>query len=417
MSKSREIWSISYERQAITLLFLGFGLVGMDRFMVMPLFPSMMKDLGLTYQDLGLITGVLSVAWGISALFTGNLSDRIGRRKVLVAALVGFSILSALSGFMSGLGALLLVRGLIGVSEGAYTPSSIAATVEASKPNRRGLNLGIQQAALPLFGLGLAPLIATQLLSVMSWRWIFAVVSLPGFIVALGMYKVLRKDAPSDSSAAASSADTRDHQWTHVFRYRNVSLAILGQLAWLTCLIVLTALFPNYLVDYLHLDVQQMGFVLSAIGFGAVIGDLTLPGLSDRFGRKWVVVGAAASQILFVVLLMQAPANVAVLFGLTFMVSLFNFGLITLTVGPLSADSVPASLMSTASGFVIGIGEIFGGGIAPIIAGFVAHHYGIQYIFYLALGGLVVGLLAALSLVETSSRQKSFEVLARQTPD
>jgi sugar phosphate permease len=180
---------------------------------------------------------------------------------------------------------------------------------------------------------------------------------------------------------------------------------------------VLTALFPNYLVDYLHLDVQQMGFVLSAIGFGAVIGDLILPGLSDRFGRKWVVVGAAASQILFVVLLMQAPANAAVLFGLTFMISLFNFGLITLTVGPLSADSVPASLMSTASGFVIGIGEIFGGGIAPIIAGFVAHHYGIQYIFYLALGGLAIGLLAALSLVETSSRQKSFEVLARQTTD
>jgi fucose permease len=231
------------------------------------------------------------------------------------------------------------------------------------------------------------------------------------------MYKVLRKDAPSDSPAAASSADARDHQWTHVFRYRNVLLAILGQLAWLTCLIVLTALFPNYLVDYLHLDVQQMGFVLSAIGFGAVIGDLILPGLSDRFGRKWVVVGAAASQILFVVLLMQAPANAAILFGLTFMVSLFNFGLITLTVGPLSADSVPASLMSTASGFVIGVGEIFGGGIAPIIAGFVAHHYGIQYIFYLALGGLVIGLLAAHSLVETSSRQKSFEVLARQTPD
>jgi len=67
MSNGHEIWSITYERQAITLLFLGFGLVGMDRFMVMPLFPSMMKDLGLTYQDLGLITGALSVAWGVSA--------------------------------------------------------------------------------------------------------------------------------------------------------------------------------------------------------------------------------------------------------------------------------------------------------------------------------------------------------------
>ena len=80
----------------------------------------------------------------------------------------------------------------------------------------------------------------------------------------------------------------------------------------------------------------------------------------------------------------------------------FVFSNICLTVGPISAESVPAKLMSTASGIVIGTGEIFGGGIAPIIAGYVAKHFGIQYIMHLAAGALVIGLVVALSLKETA---------------
>lgn len=58
--------------------------------------------------------------------------------------------------------------------------------------------------------------------------------------------------------------------------------------------------------------------------------------------------------------------------------------------------------MATATGLVIGVGEIFGGGFAPIIAGFVAEHYGIQYMLQLAIGGLVIGLIVALALKETA---------------
>ena len=58
---------------------------------------------------------------------------------------------------------------------------------------------------------------------------------------------------------------------------------------------------------------------------------------------------------------------------------------------------------STASGIVIGTGEIFGGGVAPVIAGYVAQHYGIQYILHLA--AMVVGLVVVLLLKETAPCQ------------
>ena len=88
----------SYEWKIVALLALGFGLVGVDRFMIMPLFPVMMRDLKLDYQDLGHITAALSVAWGVSALLTGNLSDRFGHRKVVIPAMLAFSLLACASG-------------------------------------------------------------------------------------------------------------------------------------------------------------------------------------------------------------------------------------------------------------------------------------------------------------------------------
>jgi MFS family permease len=391
-----------YEWKAVLLLSLGFGLVGLDRFMILPMFPVIMKDLGLGYQELGQITGILSIAWGISGFFMGKLSDRIGRRRVVVSAMVVFSLLVGISGLASGLGMLLLVRAVMGLADGAYTPPSIIATIEASKPARHGLNLGIQQMMLPLFGLGIAPLLVTQLLQVVDWRWIFILVTPPGLVVAFLLWRVLRDPTLAEEAVHTVTHDVSPHRWTDVFNYRNVPLNMVGMLCWLTCLIVTSALLPSYLADYLHLGMGQMGYVLSAIGFGASAGTLIMPAVSDRIGRKPVMLISTLGVLVSLVLFARIGADVGLLFVLLFACHFFNFALITLTVGPLSAEAVPAKLMATATGSVIGVGEIFGGGIAPIIAGTVAAMFGIQYILYLAAGAMVVGFVNSLLLQETA---------------
>jgi MFS family permease len=402
MVAPESVWDRSYEWKAVTLLCLGFGLVGIDRFMILPLFPVMGKDLNLDYQDLGNITGILAVAWGISALFMGNLSDRFGHRVVIIPATVVFSALAGLSGLATGAVSLMAIRAFIGFAEGAYTPASIVATLDASKPNRQGLNIGIQQTALPLFGLGIAPILVTQLLKVVEWHWIFVMVSLPGFVIAYLLYRILRNTSASVAALHTSTHDASTHKWTDVFHYRNIPLNMIGMLCWLTCLVVLSALLPNYLIDYLHLSLEQMGFVLSAIGFGGTLGTLILPGLSDRVGRKPIMIVSVLGAGAGLFMLMRTGADPYRLFMFLFIILFFVFSLICLTVGPISAESVPAKLMSRASGIVIGTGEIFGGGVAPAIAGYVAKHFGIQHIMNLAALGLAVGLIVALSLKETA---------------
>lgn len=402
MSASPGDWDTRYEFKVTLLLCLGFGLVGLDRFMILPMFPSLMQELSLSYQDLGLITGILSVAWGISGFFMGRLSDRIGQRKVVVGAMIAFSLLVGVSGLAAGLVSLLVIRALMGLADGAYTPPSIVATLQASKPSRHGLNLGIQQMALPLFGLGFAPIFVTQMLQVVDWRVIFALVAPPGLIVAYLLHRTLR--TPSAESAAIHTAthDATDHAWTDVFKYRNVVLNMGGMLCWLTCLIVTTAMLPSYLTDYLRLSLGQMGFVLSATGFGASAGTVLMPWLSDRVGRKPVMIGCSLATLASLIVLTQIGPDPALLFAVLFAVHFFNFAHITLTVGPLSVEAVPAKLMATASGAVIGVGEIFGGGIAPVIAGYVAGWFGIQYTLYLAIVALAFGVLIGFGLRETA---------------
>ena len=395
-----------YEWKTVTLLCLGFGLVGIDRFMILPLFPVISKELNLDYQDLGQITGVLAIAWGVAALFMGNLSDRLGHRKVIIPAIIVFSLLAGLSGLATGVGSLMLIRALIGVAEGAYTPASIVATIDASKPSRQGMNVGIQQAALPLFGLGIAPILVTQLLQVVEWHWIFALVSVPGLVVAYLLYRGLRNPDPQAAAAHTATLDASTHPWRDVFKYRNIPLNMIGMLCWLTNLVVLSALLPSYLIDHLHLTLEQMGYVLSAIGFGGTLGTLLMPALSDRLGRKPVMVISVIGAGIGLYFLMHAGAAPFALFASLAATLFFIFSMICLTVGPISAESVPATLMSTASGIVIGTGEIFGGGIAPVVAGYVAQHYGIQYIMHLAAIALAVGFVVTLLLKETAPARR-----------
>jgi fucose permease len=103
-------------------------------------------------------------------------------------------------------------------------------------------------------------------------------------IVAGIAQRVLRMPSPAQVAMHSATHDAGRHVWYEVFRYRNILLGIVCMLCWLTCQIVIAALFPSYLVDYLHLNLQQMGFVLSSLGFGGAIGSLVLPGAvgSDR---------------------------------------------------------------------------------------------------------------------------------------
>lgn len=391
-------WDPAYEWRSILLLSLGFALVGFDRYLILPMFPAIMKDLQLTYADLGNITGALAITWGLAAFVAGRLSDRFGRRRTLVLSMIGFSLLVGFSGLAAGAASLIMIRALMGLAEGAYAPPSLVATMEAAKPSRKGMVVGWQQMSSSLLGLAIAPILVTQLMHFIDWRYIFLLAAPPGLLIAWLMSRTIRE--PAKDAHGGEEVDAA--KLGDLFKYRNVVLASIGMLVWLNAIIVLTAFLPSYLMDHLELPVATMGFIMSAAGFGAVLGSGIIPGLSDRFGRKPCMIFSVMAAAAAFYAMSQVGADATLLF-LTLMIGAgFISGLISMTVGPIAIESVPVRLRGTSSGVVIAVGEIFGGGISPVIAGFMAHHYGIASIFQLAIGGLAVGLIACLFLRESA---------------
>jgi predicted MFS family arabinose efflux permease len=401
-------WDTSYEWKAVLLLGLGFGLVGLDRWIIAPLLPSMAKDLQLNYQDMGNIIGALAFSWGVFAIVLGRLSDGIGRRKVLIPALVVFSLMSGLTGAATGVISILVIRALMGMTEGAYCATSVAAAGEASAPQRRGFNQGLQMSLFPLLGMGLGPILATQLLTVLpSWRWVFAIAAVPGLILALFMGRVIREPAHLKRTAGADKT-----RWLETLKSGNVIVGMLSLFCAMSCIFVLAGMTPSYLTDYLKLKPQEMGLLMSALGLGGFVGDFGVTALSDYIGRKTAGIISFAGGAVSVYLFAHTGADFWALYGLMFLISVFSFGILAMMTGPVASEAVPVALTASATGLISGTGEIFGGGAAPAISGYIAQHYGIQNVLYVGMGGMCVGLAISLFLKETAPRKVGGAALA-----
>jgi MFS family permease len=404
MPQESKGWDTGYEWKIILILSLTFGLVGLDRFILPVLFPAFMDELGLTYEDLGNLVGILAVFWGISAFAMGFLSDRVGRRKVLIPAVVIFSLMSVFSGMVGGLVSLLLIRAIMGLAEGPVASIGVAVAVEASHPKRRGMNNGIFQCMISLMGNAIGPIIATQLLLVTDWRAVFLLVGIPGLIMAAVMYIVVRE--PAAPAPVESAPVVERPSFTDLFKHRNVPLAMLTLMCAMGGVFVLAAMAPSYLTDFLGLSVQDMGFVFSAVGFGGAVGQFVMPTVSDFIGRKLSTLLSYILAAVFTYLFALADANsLSTLFWLLFFASLFNFSALAILAGPIAAEAAPVGMIASVAGLVIGAGEIFGGGVAPSIAGQIAGSYGIEHVYTFTISGLILGFVIALFLKETAPRK------------
>jgi MFS family permease len=400
-------WDTSYEWKTVALLGVGFGLVGLDRWIIASLFPAMAMDLGLPEGEIGRLAGILGILWGVFAIFSGRLSDKIGHRKVLIPAILLFSLMSGLSGLVQGLVALVWVRAIMGAMEGTYCPTSFTAVAAASKPSRRGFNQGLQQSGFALMGFALGPIIATQLLQVVSWRWVFWICAIPGFVVGALLYFHLREPKDTQAGALIGAAHAPSGSWLEVLKTQNIVVCMLALLCAMACVFVLGAMVPIYLTNALQLSPTGVGVVASALGFGGFFGQFGWPGLSDRFGRKPLAILGFVGATLSVWWFASTGASVLPLFVALFVCSFFCLGNVALITGPIATESAPRGLISSAIGVVVGAGEIFGGGVAPIIAGGVTDRFGLPSSLNVALAGVALGIVVCFFLRETAPSKTS----------
>ena len=393
--------STSYETGLVALLFVTWGTVFLDRMSQLYLAPYIVPEFHLNNEQVGMLASVLAITWAISTLFFGALSDRFGRLRILIPSVFAFSILSWLSGVAHSYYQLLFVRALMGVAEGPCWSIMTALIEESSDVSRRGRNIGIVVSAAALVGLAVAPVLTTQVAAHFGWRWAFFVAGAPGVLMGLLMWRFVREP---DKSAAAE-------QWNHIglagyfsiLRLRNIwvcSLAAAGFVSWL---FLINVFAPLYITNVAGQAPTTAGFLLGASGLGSFFIGFLFPALSDRLGRKPVLLTMAAMSTVVPLALLVRP-----LYALPWLMAAILFvtnagqGLASLVMVLVPTESVPAKFTATAIGLATLVGEIFGATVAPLAGGALAERRGLAAPLWMAAGGTVLIFLVSMLLRETA---------------
>jgi MFS family permease len=397
-----------YEKTLIAILFFSWGTVFLDRMSQFYLAPYIVPEFHLTHQQVGTLASALAIAWALSTLFFGALSDRFGRLRILIPAMFAFSVLSWISGMVHGYHQLLLVRALMGVAEGP-TWSVITALIEESSPvTRRGRNVGLVVSAAALVGLAAAPVLTTQVAARWGWRPAFFVAGVPGILMALLMWKFVHEPQPK-LDATPVHAPVRAEDYFSLLRYRNLWLCCIGSGSFMTWLFLQNVFAPLYITQVAHQSPTTAGFLLGATGLGSFFLGFLLPSLSDRVGRKRAVLLMAVMSVC-VPLALLCPFLYTVPWVLAAILFLSNAGqaiaAVVLVLVP--SESVPPRFAATSIGLVTLVGELTGATLAPALGGHLAEKFGLAIPLWMAAGGSALLFLVGLFLKQTP-REKSVQ--------
>ena len=254
--------------------------------------PEIGTGLGLPAEWWGALFPPIFVAAACASWSAGRLSDSLGRRSVLVAGGLclgaGFGLVSTVHSY----GAAVILLALAGVGYGALT-ASVLSLVSDLLPLRRGLGMGMLSAT---YGLGSVsgPIVAAAIIQRVGWRG--ATVTVGCIAAGIALIQWLRIREPARAQAAPRAAGTRKP------RLMNRNMIILaaaqffgGSVFWIT-----SSWTPTFLRETVKLTLDEAAMVMAAWGATPIIGAMVLGMLSDRLGRRRIILMGAFPGVLVV---------------------------------------------------------------------------------------------------------------------
>jgi MFS transporter, ACS family, hexuronate transporter len=383
-----------YQIALTALLSVNFGFVFFDRNASSFLMPFIQPDLGLNNTQVGLLSGALSLTWAIAAFGIGFVSDRTGSRKgLLILATLAFSLCSFASGIVSTFAMLLGTRLLMGAAEGGIMPISQSLIASEVDPRHRGLAMGVTQGlGSSLLGSFVAPVMLVAFADAFGWRHAFFLAGAPGLLIAILMVWFIRAPRVERVSPVSNTVEARSFR--AALAQRNVFLCAILSVLLVSYLVVCWSFMPLYLTQVRGYDPRTMAWLMGALGVSATVVCFAIPGLSDRIGRRGLMI---VMPLIAVLLPLAAMYYSGPVWGLAtvFVIGWLVSGTLPLFMATVPSESVDARDIASALGICMGTGELIGGVFSPFIAGYAADVVGLQAPLWIMSGlALVAGILA-----------------------
>jgi MFS transporter, FSR family, fosmidomycin resistance protein len=399
---------------------IGHGVNEFFAIVIPPVIPLLVADLDITYGQAGFLLTAFFVMYSVFQLPAGILADRLGKKRMLIAGLLGMSAGVLLAAAATGYAMLLVAQVVAGISGSTVHPTGMSLISDVETEETAGKAMGV-------FGFGGAlgtmssPLVVGGLAALAGWRVALGGAVVLGFVTTVLIIRIFPDAEPEPTSARATRSDGGERSSSIRGRLRSVRNVLDVPL---TPGIVLL-FFVTLILSLQHRAIQTFttSYVVAETGASVSVGNVTffalLVGgslaslwagdLADRYDRKLLGIGAAlATAVLVGATLLVARLSEGLTFGPLLGVLVVWFAVIGVMMYasyPVKNALVSEHAEAASSGGLFGIiqtGSALGSASGPALFGVLATQWGVVAAFpaIAAVSVLLAALFALLIVID-----------------
>ena len=376
-------------RRAKTLVLMSFGHLVSHWYIgvFMLVLPLIKKDFMLSFTEVGFMISLTSLAGAMGNSTSGIIVDLIGKRHlILITSTIGLGICWLSVGFAHAYALLLVLFPMAALFNNLWHAPSMSILSEAY-PERRGFALGIHGAAANI-GQSVSPVLVGLLITYFGWRTsikshlalsALAALMLILFLPKLGIFESVKKARAVFWELVRSKL------------LRNRALLLISVISALRTMAQrgIETFFPLYLADQIGLNPVWVGFYLSILTFSSTLPEPAMGWLSDQIGRRSILWISLMLSGLAIIALTRVPTGIPLMLCMAFL-GFFHYSLRPI-IFAFALDVTPPEIGATTVSYVFTWNQVISS-ISPLLGGFLADAFGIQFALYLV---AVLSLIAA----------------------
>jgi len=382
---------------------IGYALDAFDVLLYVFCITTIMKEWSLQPSMAGFMVTITLFASSFGGIAFGTISDRIGRKKSMILAILLFSIFSGLSGFAQNLWHLALARAVVGIGMGGEWSASALLVAETWPREHRGKAIGIMQSGWSL-GYILAALAAAVILPEYGWRTMFFLGIIPAIFTVWVRTKVKEPDIWLKSRN--EKRVTHKSSFLEIFQGALLKKTVYSTIIASFVMFAYWGLF-SWLPGYLGSPVSMGGAGLSLVKaplwtiplmIGAFFGYILFGFIADKYGRRpTFAFYLIMSAVLVYVYGRTRDETYLMLLGP--FIGFFGSGYFS-AFGAFISELFPTRNRGSAVGFCYNTGRMISA-LAPTVIGYFAASYGLGGALTITAAAFVLGAFSIYLLPET----------------